>query len=283
MKLQFTKMHGAGNDFIVIDSTEAPFTMTTNQLRFIADRHLGIGADQILIVEKARTPDTDFRYRIFNQDGGEGEMCGNGARCFARYVYDRGLTTKKKIRVETMKGIIQPELQDDGRVKVDMGAPRFRPEEIPLNTTGLSHLSRASDTLWEVKAAGYNNWVSVVSMGNPHCVVFCPRVDDVDVDFIGPRFEHAPYFPERINTEFIRVVNPSTIKMRVWERGSGETLACGTGACAAVVAAVANGLCEKGRDITVRVQGGDLVVHYTDEAVTLTGDAKLVYTGVVEY
>lgn len=167
MKLQFTKMHGAGNDFIVIDSTEAPFTMTTNQLRFIADRHLGIGADQILIVEKARTPDTDFRYRIFNQDGGEVEMCGNGARCFARYVYDRGLTTKKKIRVETMKGIIQPELQDDGRVKVDMGAPRFRPEEIPLNTTGLSHLSRASDTLWEVKAAGYNNWVSVVSMGNP--------------------------------------------------------------------------------------------------------------------
>ena len=186
MKLQFTKMHGAGNDFIVIDSTEAPFTMTTNQLRFIADRHLGIGADQILIVEKARTPDTDFRYRIFNQDGGEVEMCGNGARCFARFVYDRGLTTKKKIRVETMKGSIQPELQDDGRVKVDMGAPRFRPEEIPLDTTGLSHLSRASDTLWEVKAAGYNNWVSVVSMGNPHAVMVVGDVEQAPVSTVGP-------------------------------------------------------------------------------------------------
>ena len=211
MKLKFTKMHGAGNDFIVIDSTKETFSMTPEQLRFIADRHFGIGADQILIVEAPRSPENDFRYRIFNQDGGEVEMCGNGARCFARFVHDLGLTAKKRIRVETMKGVIQPELQDDGRVKVDMGAPRFRPEEIPLATEGLSHLSRGVDTLWEVKAAGYNNWVSVVSMGNPHAVMVVGDVDTAPVGTVGPAIEHSPAFPERVNVGFLQPVSRTEV------------------------------------------------------------------------
>ena len=283
MKLQFTKMHGAGNDFIVIDSTEAPFTMTTNQLRFIADRHLGIGADQILIVEKARTPDTDFRYRIFNQDGGEVEMCGNGARCFARFVYDRGLTTKKKIRVETMKGSIQPELQDDGRVKVDMGAPRFRPEEIPLDTTGLSHLSRASDTLWEVKAAGYNNWVSVVSMGNPHAVMVVGDVEQAPVSTVGPATENHPAFPERVNVGFLQAVSRTEGKLRVWERGAGETLACGTGACAAAVAGMRRGLFDSA--VELQMHGGRLRIEWDGTptgSVFLIGPAATVFTGEID-
>ena len=197
-----------------------------------------------------------------------GEFCGNALRCVGKYLYETGAVRSDCMSVETLGGVkpLRVSVQN-GRVTsvaADMGEAKL------------------GETV-KIDLGGRETAFLTVDMGNPHCVVFCPRVDGVDVARIGPQFEHAPYFPDRINTEFIRVVNPSTIKMRVWERGSGETLACGTGACAAVVAAVANGLCEKGRDITVRVQGGDLVVHYTDEAVTLTGDAKLVYTGVVEY
>ena len=211
-------------------------------------------------------------------------MAGNALRCMAKYLYDNGIVRKEEMTLETDKGTKTVRVYTtDGRVTsacVDMGYAT-------LDTTALRlNIPKRQVVNYPVEIAGQPWEITCVDMGNPHCVVFCPRVDavdGVDVARIGPQFEHAPYFPDRINTEFIRVVNPSTIKMRVWERGSGETLACGTGACAAVVAAVANGLCEKGRDITVRVQGGDLVVHYTDEAVTLTGDAKLVYTGVVEY
>ena len=208
-------------------------------------------------------------------------MAGNALRCLGKYLYDNGFSTKGTVTVETGSGLRSVTLYTtNGKVtsaSVDMG-------KAALDASGLKFpIAEPQVVDYPVRIAGRPYRITCVDMGNPHCVVFCDRVDDVDIDFIGPRFEHAPYFPERVNTEFIRVVNPSTIKMRVWERGSGETMACGTGACAAVVAAVANGLCEKGRDITVRVKGGELIVHYTDEGVTLTGDAKLVYTGEIEY
>ena len=208
-------------------------------------------------------------------------MAGNALRCLGKYLYDNGFSTKGTVTVETGSGLRSVTLYTtNGKVtsaSVDMG-------KAALDASGLKFpIAEAQVVDYPVRIAGRPYRITCVDMGNPHCVVFCDRVDDVDIDFIGPRFEHAPYFPERTNTEFVRVVNPSTIKMRVWERGSGETMACGTGACAAVAAAVANGLCEKGRDITVRVKGGELIVHYTDEGVTLTGDAKLVYTGEFEY
>ena len=208
-------------------------------------------------------------------------MAGNAVRCLGKYLYDIGFSTKGTVSVETGSGLRSVTLYTtNGKVtsaSVDMG-------KAALDASGLKFpIAEPQVVDYPVRIAGRPYRITCVDMGNPHCVVFCDRVDDVDIDFIGPRFEHAPYFPERVNTEFIRVVNPSTIKMRVWERGSGETMACGTGACAAVAAAVANGLCEKGRDITVRVKGGELIVHYTDGGVTLTGDAKLVYTGEIEY
>lgn len=208
-------------------------------------------------------------------------MAGNALRCLGKYLYDNGFSTKETVTVETGSGLRSVTLYTtNGKVtsaSVDMG-------KAALDASGLKFpIAEPQVVDYPVRIAGRPYRITCVDMGNPHCVVFCDRVDDVDIGFIGPRFEHAPYFPERVNTEFIRVVNPSTIKMRVWERGSGETMACGTGACAAVVAAVANGLCEKGRDITVRVKGGELIVHYTDGGVTLTGDAKLVYTGEIEY
>lgn len=208
-------------------------------------------------------------------------MAGNALRCLGKYLYDNGFSTKGTVTVETGSGLRSVTLYTTNRkvtsASVDMG-------KAALDASGLKFpIAEPQVVDYPVRIAGRPYRITCVDMGNPHCVVFCDRVDDVDIGFIGPRFEHAPYFPERTNTEFVRVVNPSTIKMRVWERGSGETMACGTGACAAVAAAVANGLCEKGRDITVRVKGGELIVHYTDEGVTLTGDAKLVYTGEIEY
>lgn len=218
---------------------------------------------------------------MFNADGSEGMMAGNALRCMGKYLYDNGIVEKEEMTIETGKGTKTVKLYtmggkvtsacvDMGYATLDTAALRFTiPEKTVVD--------------YPVCIAGRPYNITCVDVGNPHCVVFCPRVDAVDIDFIGPRFEHAPYFPERINTEFIRVVNPSTIKMRVWERGSGETMACGTGACAAVVAAVAGGFCAKGSDVTVRAKGGDLVVNYTDEKITLTGDAKLVFMGEMEY
>ena len=278
-KLPFTKMQTCGNDYIFLENFDGRITCPESLCVTFCHRHYGVGADGIILMERSEI--ADVKMRMFNSDGSEGKMAGNALRCLGKYLYDNGFSTKGTVTVETGSGLRSVTLYTtNGKVtsaSVDMG-------KAALDASGLKFpIAEAQVVDYPVRIAGRPYRITCVDMGNPHCVVFCDRVDDVDIGFIGPRFEHAPYFPERVNTEFIRVVNPSTIKMRVWERGSGETMACGTGACAAVVAAVANGLCEKGRDITVRVKGGELIVHYTDEGVTLTGDAKLVYTGEIEY
>ena len=278
-KLPFTKMQTCGNDYIFLENFDGRITCPESLCVTFCHRHYGVGADGIILMERSET--ADVKMRMFNSDGSEGKMAGNALRCLGKYLYDNGFSTKETVTVETGSGLRSVTLYTtNGKVtsaSVDMG-------KAALDASGLKFpIAEPQVVDYPVRIAGRPYRITCVDMGNPHCVVFCDRVDDVDIGFIGPRFEHAPYFPERVNTEFIRVVNPSTIKMRVWERGSGETMACGTGACAAVVAAVANGLCEKGRDITVRVKGGELIVHYTDESVTLTGDAKLVYTGEIEY
>ena len=278
-KLPFTKMQTCGNDYIFLENFDGRITCPESLCVTFCHRHYGVGADGIILMERSET--ADVKMRMFNSDGSEGKMAGNALRCLGKYLYDNGFSTKGTVTVETGSGLRSVTLYTtNGKVtsaSVDMG-------KAALDASGLKFpIAEPQVVDYPVRIAGRPYRITCVNMGNPHCVVFCDRVDDVDIDFIGPRFEHAPYFPERVNTEFIRVVNPSTIKMRVWERGSGETMACGTGACAAVAAAVANGLCEKGRDITVRVKGGELIVHYTDGGVTLTGDAKLVYTGEIEY
>ena len=278
-KLHFAKMQTCGNDYIFLENFRGEITCPESLCVTLCDRHYGIGADGIILMEHSAK--ADARMRMFNADGSEGAMAGNAMRCMAKYLYDNDIVKKEILAIETSTGVKQVQVYTtNGKVTsacVDMGYAT-------LDTAALRFAIPEKTVVdYPVRIGGRPYNITCVDMGNPHCVVFCPRVDAVDIDFIGPRFEHAPYFPERINTEFIRVVNPNTIKMRVWERGSGETLACGTGACAAVVAAVANGLCSKGSDVTVRVRGGDLVVNYTDERVTLTGDAKLVFTGEVEY
>ncbi len=278
-KLPFTKMQTCGNDYIFLENFDGRITCPESLCVTFCHRHYGVGADGIILMERSEI--ADVKMRMFNSDGSEGKMAGNALRCLGKYLYDNGFSTKGTVTVETGSGLRSVTLYTtNGKVtsaSVDMG-------KAALDASGLKFpIAEPQVVDYPVRIAGRPYRITCVDMGNPHCVVFCDRVDDVDIGFIGPRFEHAPYFPERVNTEFIRVVNPSTIKMRVWERGSGETMACGTGACAAVVAAVANGLCEKGRDITVRVKGGELIVHYTDGGVTLTGDAKLVYTGEIEY
>ena len=278
-KLKFAKMQTCGNDYIFLENFNGEITCPESLCVTFCDRYYGVGADGIVLMETSSK--ADAKMRMFNADGSEGMMAGNALRCMGKYLYDNGIVKKEELTIETGKGVKTVKLYTaGGKVNsacVDMGYAT-------LDTAALKFAIKEKTVVdYPVTIGGRPYNITCVDMGNPHCVVFCNRVDAVDVDFIGPRFEHSPYFPERINTEFIRVVNPSTIKMRVWERGAGETLACGTGACAAVVAAVANGLCEKGRDITVRAKGGDLVVNYTDERVTLTGDAKLVFTGEMEY
>ncbi|MDD6034541.1 MAG: diaminopimelate epimerase, partial [Oscillospiraceae bacterium] len=278
-KLKFAKMETCGNDYIFLENWDGVITCPESLCVTFCDRHHGIGADGIVLMEHSQK--ADAKMRMFNADGSEGMMAGNALRCMGKYLYDNGIVRKEELTIETGKGTKTVKLYTtNGKVTsacVDMGYAT-------LDTAALKFAIQEQTVVdYPVVIGGRPFNITCVDMGNPHCVVFCPRVDAVDIDFIGPRFEHAPYFPERINTEFIRVVNPGTIKMRVWERGSGETMACGTGACAAVVAAVANGLCEKGKDVTVRAKGGDLIVNYTDERVTLTGDAKLVYTGEAEY
>ncbi len=278
-KLPFTKMQTCGNDYIFLENFDGQITCPESLCVTFCHRHYGVGADGIILME--RSDIADAKMRMFNSDGSEGKMAGNALRCVGKYLHDNGFVDAETLTVETASGVKAVTLYTtNGKAtsaSVDMG-------KAALDTSALKFTIAEKQVVdYPVRIAGRPYNITCVDMGNPHCVVFCDRVDAVDIDFIGPRFEHAPYFPERINTEFIRVVNPSTIKMRVWERGSGETMACGTGACAAVAAAVANGLCEKGRDITVRVKGGELIVHYTDGGVTLTGDAKLVYTGEIEY
>lgn len=275
MKLKFSKMHGLGNDFVVLDGVRQSVALTPEQLCYLADRHFGVGCDQILLVEKPSRPDVDFRYRIFNADGGEVEQCGNGARCFVRFVHEQGLTDKREIRVETLKGLISPRLEGDGNVTVDMGVPSFLPADIPFlaDDDVIIHLLDVADETLET---------SVVSMGNPHAVQVVDSVDSAPVGEHGPLIERHPRFPQRVNAGFMQIVDRHAIKLRVYERGSGETMACGTGACAAVVAGIRRGLLDSPVRVTTR--GGDLSIAWggADRPVLMTGPAVTVFTGEIE-
>ncbi len=283
MKLRFTKMHGAGNDFVVLDATRAPLHLSQAQYQFIADRRFGIGADQILIVEPGSAANgTDFTYRIMNADGGEVEQCGNGARCFARYVHDHGLTTKTSIRVQTMKAIIAPTLQADGRVTVDMGAPFLVPAEVPFDTSGLNARLLNGCELWPVQLANHPIEVAVVSMGNPHAVMRVDSAEHAPVEELGPQIEGHARFPRRVNAGFMEVVSRNHIRLRVYERGSGETLACGSGACAAVVAGIRLGWLDD--TVEVDTRGGRLTIRWggPGQPVLMTGPATTVFTGELD-
>lgn len=279
MNLLFTKMHGLGNDFVVIDSRETRLENIASLAQQLCDRRFGVGADQILLLEKSAI--ADFKMRIFNADGSEVEMCGNGIRCLAKYVWDRNLSPKDILDIETLAGIIRPEKSGD-MVKVDMGEPVFDPEKIPV------HLPHPSSLIphpsggivdYPLRIEDKELRITCVSMGNPHAVIFVERVDEFPVAYFGPIIEHYQIFPKRTNVEFIEVISPSEVKMRVWERGSGETMACGTGASAAAVAAHLKGLA--GRKVVVHLLGGDLVIHWADDnRVYMSGPAVEVFEGV---
>jgi diaminopimelate epimerase len=285
MKLKFTKMQGAGNDFIVVDAVRQQVELSAAQWARLADRRFGIGADQILVVQASDTEGCDFRYRIFNNDGGEVEQCGNGARAFVKFVTDKGLSSARAIRVQTMNGIIAPRLEDDGSVTVDMGAPRLEPAEVPFDAAGLGGWAEGGDTLWPlaIKQPGGSKtlFFSVVSMGNPHAVQVVDDVDSAPVAETGPLIEHHPRFPKRVNAGFMQVVDRRHIRLRVYERGAGETLACGSGACAAVVAGIRRGLLDS--PVQVAARGGDLAVAWAGPGapVYLTGPAVTVFEGEV--
>ncbi len=275
MKVVFNKMQGAGNDFVVFDATSTPFGLTGAQLKAVADRHFGIGCDQILVVEKASGPAADFRYRIFNADGGEVEQCGNGARCFVKFVHQRGLTSKQAIRVETLAGIIEPRLEADGEVTVNMGAPVFELAKVPFTP-------RRPGLVQQIEVAGNPVEVAVLSMGNPHAVQVVPDVDKAPVGTQGPEIERHPAFPRRVNAGYMQVMDRHSIKLRVFERGAGETLACGTGACAAVVSGIARGLVDS--PVAVETRGGTLTIAWAggDNPVWMKGPAISVFEGTIE-
>ena len=275
MKLKFLKMHGLGNDFVVLDGIRQAISLTPEQLRYLGDRHFGVGCDQILLVEKPTQPGVDFRYRIFNADGGEVEQCGNGARCFVRFVHEAGLTDKREIRVETRSGIIVPRLEADGSVTVDMGVPRFQPQEIPF-------LHDDDVVIYNLDVADETLEISVVSMGNPHAVQVVDCVDGAPVEDHGPLIENHERFPQRVNAGFMQVVDRHAIKLRVYERGAGETLACGTGACAAVVAGIRRGLLDS--PVRVATRGGELTIVWGGDGrpVLMTGPAVTVFSGEIE-
>ena len=282
MKLKFTKMHGAGNDFIVVDAISQDVSLSTEQWQRLADRRFGIGADQILIVERPTEPGVDFRYRIFNNDGGEVEQCGNGSRAFVRFVVDKGLSKERSIRVQTMSGIINPRMEEDGSITVDMGAPRLEPSELPFDAAGLGGRAEGDDTLWPLPVAGKTVFVSVVSMGNPHAVQVVDDVDSAPVAQTGPLIESHARFPKRVNAGYMQVVDRHHIRLRVYERGAGETLACGTGACAAVVAGIRRGLLDS--PVRVSARGGELSIAWAGpgQPVYLSGPAVTVFEGEVE-
>ncbi|MCF8163280.1 MAG: diaminopimelate epimerase [Sulfuritalea sp.] len=282
MKLKFTKMHGAGNDFIVIDAINQTVNLTPDQWHLIADRRFGIGADQMLVVEKPTTPDVDFRYRIFNSDGGEVEQCGNGARAFVKFVVDKGLTDRREIRVETMSGIITPRLEDDGRITVDMGPPIFDAKNVPFDSNGLTSNKEHAASVWPLDVNGKLISTVVLSMGNPHAVQIVRDVDQAPVTTDGPAIENHPRFPNRVNAGFMQIIDRQHVKLRVFERGAGETLACGTGACAAVVAGIQLGQLDS--PVGVSTRGGELVIEWQggDHAVMLTGPAVSVFEGSID-
>ena len=271
-RLRFTKMQGLGNDFVVLDGVREKIDLAPDAIRRLADRHFGIGCDQVLVVEKPTRPGVDFRYRIFNADGGEVEQCGNGARCFVQFVRAHGLTDKREIRVETAGGIIVPVVGHDGQVTVDMGVPSFRAADVPfVGGTGAVAEPLAVD--------GTTITVSVLSLGNPHAVQLVENVDAAPVTSQGPRIETHPQFPRRVNAGYMQVIDRANIRLRVWERGAGETLACGTGACAAAVAGVRRGLLDS--PVRVITRGGELRVAWEGNAgpVSMTGPAETVFEG----
>ncbi|VVE15998.1 Diaminopimelate epimerase [Pandoraea fibrosis] len=282
MKLKFTKMQGAGNDFVVIDGISQTIDFTPEQWRALADRHFGVGADQLLLVERPTLPDVDFRYRIFNADGGEVEHCGNGARCFVKFVRDTGLTDKRSVRVEVQQGVITLTMRDDGQVSVDMGAPILTPSDVPFDTRGLEGRREGDDTLWPLDVAGETTWISVVSMGNPHAVQVVDNVDTAPVETQGPLIERHARFPRRVNAGFLQVVDKHQARLRVYERGAGETLACGTGACAAAVAGIRRGLLSA--PVAIETHGGTLTIDWdgANGPVIMTGPATTVFEGTIE-
>jgi len=275
MKIEFTKMQGLGNDFVVLDGFRQPIPLSPEQIRRIADRHFGIGCDQLLLVEKPDGSDADFRYRIFNADGGEVEQCGNGARCFVRFVHDQGLTEKTEIRVQTAGGIIMPRLEADGSVTVNMGTPRFDPVEIPF-------IAGQRALTYTITVGSQTVEISALSMGNPHAVQVVADVAQAPVEQQGPLIECHARFPQRVNAGFMQIVGRDHIRLRVFERGAGETLACGTGACAAAVAGIARGLLDQ--RVRVSMRGGDLIIvwHGGDAPVLMTGPAVVVFKGEIE-
>ena len=283
MKLKFSKMHGAGNDFIVIDAITQAVDFTPAQWQRLADRRFGIGADQILVVEKPSSPGIDFRYRIYNADGGEVEQCGNGARAFARFVSDHGLTSKRAIRVETMSGVIEPRLEDDGQVTVNMGPPQVAAAQVPFDSNGLLAQPCGDEQLWPLDIDGRTIRIGVISMGNPHAVLEVADTDTAAVASDGPLIELHPRFPRRVNAGFMQVVGRDRIRLRVFERGAGETLACGTGACAAVVSGIRRGLLDA--VVAVEMRGGTLAIAWAGGTapVYLTGQAVTVFEGEIEW
>ena len=273
--LSFTKMHGAGNDFVVLDAIRQTVVLSPDMIRRIADRHVGVGCDQLLLVERPTRADADFRYRIFNADGGEVAQCGNGARCFARFVHHYGLTSAREIRVETASGIIVPRLEDGGQVTVNMGAPRFAPAEVPF-------VADAEASQYALDVEGGIWLASVLSMGNPHTVLFVDAVEDAPVTSLGAILESHPRFPQRVNVGFAQVVDAHHLRLRVFERGAGETLSCGTGACAAVVAGIRSGYVTS--PVKVSTRGGVLQIAWdgnADDPVWLTGPTAISFEGVL--
>ncbi len=278
-KIKFTKMQGIGNDYVYINCFDQQIDNPTELAIKMSPRRFSVGADGVILICPSAV--ADAKMRMFNLDGSEGKMCGNGIRCVGKYIYDNGIATKDTITVETLSGIKTLKIDAaDGKaqtVTVDMGAPELTPAKIPTkNIGGDSIINMPID----VNGKTYN--ITAVSMGNPHAVVFCDRIDSLPLDIIGPDFENHPIFPEKVNTEFIRVIDKNILQMRVWERGSGETFACGTGACAAAVAAVLNGYCDKNAEITVHLVGGDLFITYTDDTVFMRGGATTVFDGEYE-
>lgn len=279
MKFSFTKMHGTGNDYVYVDLFQQKLENQAEVAKVVSDRHFGIGADGLICIAPSET--ADCRMIMYNADGSEGAMCGNGIRCVAKYVYDHGIVRKDHMSVETKSGIKQLELTvEDGKavyVKVNMGEAVLKPSEIPVQAGGEDYIAR------QIEAGGKNYTVTCVSMGNPHCVVFTEGIDGMDLEKTGPLFENHPLFPDRINTEFVEVLDDHTLKMRVWERGSGETISCGTGTCAATVAAVLNGHCPRGEEIEVRIRGGALYDTYLENGeVLMKGPATEVFQGEIE-
>ena len=287
MHIRFTKMQGAGNDFVVLDETQGRLGLAPAQYRFLADRHFGVGADQILTVRPPPAEGIDFEYVIHNADGGEVEQCGNGARCFARYVRDKGLTAKDAIRVHTRAGVIEPRIAPDGRVTVDMGPPVFDPARVPFDTRGLEPVAQGSGQKWPLALDGQAQaapvLIAVVSMGNPHAVQLVDDVDTAPVARTGPLVEGHARFPQRVNAGFLQIVNRAEVRLRVYERGVGETLACGSGACAAVAAGIWLGLLDNRVDVHTR--GGMLTLAWSgapEDSIFMTGPATTVFEGQID-